>query len=895
MAQRVSGFSKRPSGGGRAAERARSATEPEGEPIPLDLASVVAPYRRHRGLSIRIERLAHGARLSHGRNNGDRSWSLAPDELDGLEYLPANENYEAHTLAVRIISLEGGDGETLAVIDLPIAGTGPSGSEAPGTASGALSAEMQRLRDELVKVKSSLAARETELATARRSAEALERSRQALKAEFSAAEAAWDHELREQLAAAAADASADLEKTRAELESENQRRAKSDGSAQKSLEEARKRWQQEAQSALAKAQAEWKLAETARLASEQAKWRDESSKAVVELRVRAEQAEAALARARASASAKPDGAELDGLREELSSTQARLAARDAELAETRAAAEFARMRSQDSAADLKKAEQAWRAAEAIRLAGVEARWKEQSTKAVAEVNSRLVQAEAALAEARAAAEVARGKSQDSATSVKTAEQAWKAAEAARFAAAEAHWNEQTSSAVADLTAKLDQADTALAEARAQAETRLHQLNALQSSLTAREAELTQIRAAAEEARAQATTDAEQSRTRWQKEISVAVAKAQENFKAGESARLAAAEAQWKTQFAAALADATSKLQHAEAALAGANAEVQALRNQSGEECSRLQDELAALRTELAAQESELADARIVTEQARSTADQSLQNVAAEIEKARKHWKKEADAALYRAEQTWRAEEAPRLAAAEAKWREQVALTVSEAQVRCESAEAGFADARACSEALRHELAAAQASLAHREIELAEARATLEQERDRMRHVPIEPAERRPAWQEDQEEKQAQFRRRLIRDFAVVASVAGLAFMVFPHIQPVVAEAWPQDLSLRSDLKPLLQMAGLYSAPVAAPASQQEPHATVDARVANLRAQPSTSAAVLTKLARDVEVVPVERRGKWVFVRIGEGPAQKQGWIASSVLKGDAGNPLVPAE
>jgi hypothetical protein len=165
----------------------------------------------------------------------------------------------------------------------------------------------------------------------------------------------------------------------------------------------------------------------------------------------------------------------------------------------------------------------------------------------------------------------------------------------------------------------------------------------------------------------------------------------------------------------------------------------------------------------------------------------------------------------------------------------------------------------------------------------------------LRHVPIEAVERRPAWQEDQEEKQAQFRRRLIRDFAVVASVAGLAFMVFPHIQPVVAEAWPQDLSLKSDLKPLLQMAGLYKGPVVAPAPQEKLHATVEVRVANLRAQPSTSAAVLTKLTRDAEVVPVERRGKWVFVRIGEGPAQKQGWIARSVLKDDAGNLPGPAE
>ena len=166
----------------------------------------------------------------------------------------------------------------------------------------------------------------------------------------------------------------------------------------------------------------------------------------------------------------------------------------------------------------------------------------------------------------------------------------------------------------------------------------------------------------------------------------------------------------------------------------------------------------------------------------------------------------------------------------------------------------------------------------------------------MRHVPLETVERRPAWQADQEERQAQFRRRLIRDFAVVASVAGLAFMVFPRIQPVVAEAWPQDLSLKSDLKPLLQMAGLYNPPAVAPAALEQPRAaTVEVRVANLRAKPSTSAAVVTKLPRNVEVIPVERRGKWVFVRIGEGAAQKQGWVASSVLKDESASAPAHAE
>ena len=275
---------------------------------------------------------------------------------------------------------------------------------------------------------------------------------------------------------------------------------------------------------------------------------------------------------------------------------------------------------------------------------------------------------------------------------------------------------------------------------------------------------------------------------------------------------------------------------------------------------------------------------MAAESARVTADQSLTNVAAEIEKARQKWQKESDAALARAEQAWRAEEAPRLAAAEASWQETVALRLTQAEERFERAESALSDSRACSEALRHELTAAQNSLANREIELAEARATLEQERERLRQAPTatQPA-RKAAWEEDEEERRALFRRRLIRDVAIVACLGGVAFMAFPHVQPVVADAWPQSMSLKSNFQPLLEMAGLAKPPPPPPAAP-EPHAVVDVRVANLRENPSTGAPVVTKLARDVEVVPVEHRGEWVFVRVGEGATQRQGWIANSVLK-----------
>src|SRR5258707_14966607 len=59
--------------------------------IPLDLAALLAPYKRHGRLTLRVERMPQRAKLSAGRNNGDGSWSLASDELEDLNYLvPSN-------------------------------------------------------------------------------------------------------------------------------------------------------------------------------------------------------------------------------------------------------------------------------------------------------------------------------------------------------------------------------------------------------------------------------------------------------------------------------------------------------------------------------------------------------------------------------------------------------------------------------------------------------------------------------------------------------------------------------------------------------------------------------------------------------------------------------------
>src|SRR5262249_16857286 len=151
------------------------------------------------------------------------------------------------------------------------------------------------------------------------------------------------------------------------------------------------------------------------------------------------------------------------------------------------------------------------------------------------------------------------------------------------------------------------------------------------------------------------------------------------------------EVQWKAQFAPALAEATAKIQETEIALAHAQSELQTQAAHAAEEHRRVRDELAAAEAALVSRENELSDARTAGDGGRQPADQALQNVAAELEKARLAGKKDADAALAKAEKQWRAEEAPRLAAAEAKLQEQVAARLQSAQDSLKDVEAKLAN------------------------------------------------------------------------------------------------------------------------------------------------------------------------------------------------------------
>src|SRR5690606_21225610 len=45
-----------------------------------------------------VENLPQGSRLSAGRNNGNRTWSLQPDEIHGLLFYPPDDGNKTWTL-----------------------------------------------------------------------------------------------------------------------------------------------------------------------------------------------------------------------------------------------------------------------------------------------------------------------------------------------------------------------------------------------------------------------------------------------------------------------------------------------------------------------------------------------------------------------------------------------------------------------------------------------------------------------------------------------------------------------------------------------------------------------------------------------------------------------------
>ena len=624
------------------------------DPIPIELAPLVAPYRKRGRVTVRVERLPHRARLSHGQNNGDRSWSLALDELDGLAYLPANSADEIQTLSIRIIRVDGGDAATLAVLDyaLPSSVAVDDAGKPASRSASATERELRNLRDELARATVTLESRTAELAELRRAPQSAP-ARQAIETELAALRASWEAEVQERLALAEKASAADLEKSRAA-------------------------WRAEEDARVVKAEKEWRVAESRRLADAQAKWQQQSARAL------ADEIEKSKSRIQTEpVRSKSDDAELLRLREELAKARASLAQRDGELANARSETELLRadkaklgrlsddLTRSKTVLDDREAEAARARADAHALrnelektkASLTAREGElrllrsnaEQTRAEAEslrndsaelkrLNSELASAKASLAvrdaelaRTRASQEEARTRwRQEADAALLTAQEKWKDGEAERFAAAESTWREHSQMAIAEVITRLDQAEArALAEIEnnrsGDAEIRRLSEGLAQAkvALGERENELVQAR-----------LGHEQARERWLQETQAAISKAQQAFKASEAQRIAASESEGMEQSALALANMTAQVKQLETALADARSQIETLRHRGDSaDFRQLRKEFASLQATLASRESELRQLR------------------SDHEIDRERWTSEARVAVKRADYQWQTEDA----------------------------------------------------------------------------------------------------------------------------------------------------------------------------------------------------------------------------------------------
>ena len=936
MALRGTGYAKRPAGSAatQANVSARMAgdAEPATRVVPLELGALLAPYRGHGRISLRVERLPHRTRLSRGQNNGDRSWSLTLDDLDGLNYLAPGNLAGVQTLSIRIVSLDGGDGATVAVLEHSI----PSAEDTPAPAlkaesalppaqPGADNAVAERLRADLEKLKASLAAQETALAdvqqTLDREWEA--RSRQMADSELKAARIAWEGEAEKRLAVVAARAAADVEKSRKAWKAERDAElATSENLAKKHLERERARWRKDSEDSLANAEKAWKASEAARIAAAEEKWRALSSQLqtrensqrefealLAEAEERWKERESArLADAEAQWRASSSKAlaeaveratkEAELLRSKLESELKGQAVAQLTEAKTqwrqqsnRDLAEARTLSEREAKSVLEAAQKAWKEKETGLIAAVDAKWQERCAGLVAEARAQalaegkadegsqlgrlrdeLAAAKKAAADrdvelvrARKAAEEANEQlRQQIATTLSDAQKAWNRDEAARFAAAEAKWQEQSARLVAETRAQASAAGKA--DEVGQTSRLRDELAFANKTLADRDAEIAQIRRAAED-----------SNERLQGQLAYAVSDAQKIWSVEEAARLATAEAQWREQSAKALADAR------------ASAPVPDHKDDSVE-LDRLRNELAAARSTLADRDAELARSRQA------------------VETTNKEPRRQNEAALAEARNAWSVEEAARLEAAQKKWREQSESALAEATARYKQAEAELAAAQEQSDTpqnvrdtveilrLRDEVEQLKSTVAIRDVELAQAHATAEQFRTRLasEREEILPSHnrggRRSMAEEGGDDGEETAKRPIWRDIALVAAVVAFGILLYPHIVSMLPDDWWPASSTSDDSDTAPEVHRPAPAPAAAQATDVIVHA------ANVRSGPSKTAAVVATLDRDVNVRTVERRGNWAHIEFSVGDAKKhEGWVYSSFLKPVPTSSSTPAQ
>jgi hypothetical protein len=518
--------------------------------IPLDLGPLISSYRTQPGLTLRIEELPPLGRLSAGQNNGDNSWSLGLDELEGLSYFPPQGFDKQHTLKLRLIAKAKRGASPIALIDLYIMGDEEPANAEPAGRKEPLPPEPGFLK-KILSLRSALARQDAAMPRGvdqdlTDSDDALA-GREAERPQFASINGDLLIRRGEAQTSAGWPQSASITTDLLARKGEAQPWS-SPGT-------------QEAEIAAAKQAAAYEAA--VKLKAAEARWQDNATRSVAALTARCRAAETALASARAAQHSHSE-AELAGLHDQLERLRrhqevdiaaakeaaareaaaklkaaeaqwqdkaarsvalltARCRAAEEALASARAAAEaelaaledqLERLRRHQEV-DIAAAKQAAALEAAAKLKAAEVQWQDKAAKSVAELTARCRAAEEATARAAERPEAERTALQDQLERLRRNNEAEIAAaklEAAeKLKAAEAQWRDQAANSMAELTARCRAAEETVASARAadtdKAETdhayvrRLNRdITALQSSLVEREADLAQARARLEELR-----------------------------------------------------------------------------------------------------------------------------------------------------------------------------------------------------------------------------------------------------------------------------------------------------------------------------------------------------------------------------------------------------------
>ena len=489
------------------------ATAPRG--FALDLAAVLAPYGRQGRLAVRVERMRDGARLSKGRNNGDNTWSLAPEELEGVIYLPPDDRVHADRLALRVIELNEDGGTTLAVVEFPLAPSDAVARPPEQTVAAASvdTGELDRLRHELAAATELAAARAAELAELRRAAElaATNAAGHTIESELTTAletaRAAWDGELQQRLDEAAAA----LETSRALAQAEHaDALAQAAARGRAALEQVRAEAKAEREVALQAARTEHEAA----LAAAEAAWRADADARLAEAEQRRTQAEQALAAGEARWRTEADARLVDADRRQAQAEQA-LTAVTARLERTERALNEVQAEADVEDGEVRRLRDALAALTASHetAKGELAHWRQRAELAAeASVKKRdAAEVETTLATARAAweAELARRLEETAAAAeahLAASRAAWQAEEAERRVAAEARLEERIEERLAAAREEGRQAAApaidstpaaAVAEVQAAHENAARELAALAKRLERSDAALAQARAHAQ--------------------------------------------------------------------------------------------------------------------------------------------------------------------------------------------------------------------------------------------------------------------------------------------------------------------------------------------------------------------------------------------------------------